>query len=109
MKNWAHDPVASAKNPLRQVSERAYFHVELSISQKTGESVAISTVKHAVTEKEENRTDANCILFQWIISVHHYLYIYFKNHMKNHHTLAWLNTIFSFCQSPQQVLNAWLN
>lgn len=46
-------------NPLRQVSQRACFRVELSISHKTGESVAISIVQYAVTEEEENQTDAN--------------------------------------------------
>lgn len=63
-------------------------HRELSISHKTGESVAISIVPHAVTEGEENHTDANCILFQLIISMCNYLYIYLKCHMENHHTLV---------------------
>lgn len=63
-------------------------HREFSISHKTGESVAISIVQHAVTEGEENHIDANCILFQLIIPVHNYLYIYLKCHMKNHHILV---------------------
>lgn len=73
MKNWAHDPVASTSQ-----SKSMFPHSELSISHKTGKSQAICIAQHAVTEEEENHTEANCILFQLIISVHNYLCISIK-------------------------------
>lgn len=53
------------KNPLRQVSQRAFFHVESypSNSHRPGESIAITIVQHAVSEEEGNKINTNCIFF----------------------------------------------
>lgn len=94
LKNWAHDPVLSAKEFIES-SQKACFRV---VTKPTGESIVISIVQHAVTEKEGNRINTNCIFLQFLISVHMHFKIYIRSY-KIQYALVWL-TLF--------VANFWI-